>query len=97
MVVGPDEAVDLAVGRCCGVGGALGSGQRPAGVPVAGQSLLIQVDMQGGAKLNHAHSKQALINVSQPGSDRTNPQYILKSYKIIPVKVRQAESVSNIF
>ena len=64
VVVGPDEAVDLAVGRCRGVGGALGSGQRPAGVPVAGQSLLIQVDMEGGAKLNHAHSKQALINIS---------------------------------
>ena len=51
MVVRPDEAVDLAVGRCRGVGGAQGSCERPAGIPVAGQSLLIQVDMEGGAKL----------------------------------------------
>lgn len=58
MVVRSDEVVDLAVGRRRGIGGAQGSGEGPARVPVAGQSLLVQVNMEGGAKLNHAHNKR---------------------------------------
>lgn len=58
VVVRSDEAVDLAIGRGRGVGGAQSSREGAARVPITGQSLLVQVDVEGGAKLNRSHNKR---------------------------------------
>jgi len=51
VVVSLDEAVDVVVMCCLGVGGVTVSSQSPAGVPVAGQTLLIQVNVHSHVQL----------------------------------------------